>query len=162
LISRYEAVAVPFMIIALAASVTAAPRVGVVVVLVTLAIAVPTTLIARQADHAYPNMRAAVGFIAQKWQPGEVLVAGSGYPGLPDSLGYYATQLLPHYAQVRQSGRLRVTVAMKLIRRVGLITGSMGSIEQLAGPFARPPWRVIAAKPIGGTVPMEAIVVARP
>jgi mannosyltransferase len=158
LISRYDAVAVPFMVIAVAASVEAFPPAGVIVVLLALYIAVPASRLAHHADHAYPDTRTAVGFVAHSWRPGEVLVAGIGYPGLGASLLYYVKHFLPNDPMVARLKALPALLTLRRIPQVAVITAPVGPIGEVGGAFAKAHWRVTAVRQIAGTVPMQVFV----
>lgn len=161
LISRYDAVAVPLMALAIAATVEVLPVAGAALVALTLAIAIPTSIVAHQGRHAYPNTRRAVKLVAGTWRRGDVLLAGSGYPGLPFNLEYYATHLLPRGATVAYSGAamaLATAIRSRTVPGIALITEPIGTLAQGSGNFARAGFPVVVARGIEGPVPMQVFV----
>lgn len=164
LISRYDAVATPFMAISLAASIAMSARIGIPIVLAALYIALPASIASHQPQHAYPNTRAAVQEVARYWQRGDVLILGAGYPANPYSLQYYATHLLPKGAVVGYTHGTRLLLASirrKRVPGIALITQPVESIKTVTQNFARIHFRVVTAKDIQGAVPMQAFVANR-
>ena len=164
LISRYDAVAVPFMVIAIGVGVAVWGPAGLLLTTLALVVAVPANFAARHRDHAYPDTRAAVAVVARNWHGREVVLPGNGYPALPYNLQYYAQHLLPRKAFVVYSGGLSVLQAAVRDRAIGtiaLITDASRSLDELTQSFRRLHFHVDAAEPIRGSIPMQTLVVTR-
>jgi mannosyltransferase len=166
LISRYDAVAVPFMVIAVAASVVTFLPAGTVIAAYTLLIALPESWLAHDSHRAYPDTRAAMQLVAQHWRSGEVLVIGDGYPGLGFNLQYYAAHLLPAHAVTDYNqDRRRLIDALTLqtspIHRIAVITQPVATPSPVAVRFARAHWRVIAVRQLGGDIPLQVLTATR-
>jgi hypothetical protein len=163
-ISRYDAVAVPFIVIALAATIAAFRPAGLVIVVLALLIAWRASNAAHDPYHAYPDTRAAVTLVSQHWQPADVLVVGNGYPSLGFNLEYYVKHLLPQTAPVGYGQGINLLFAvtkMRSIPGVAVITEPIGSIAQDTINFAKAGFQVTGATQTGGTVPLQAFVVTR-
>jgi uncharacterized membrane protein len=165
LISRYDAVAVPFIVIALAATIAVFRPAGLLVVVVALVIAVPASIRAHQVDRAYPDTRAAMTIVSRHWLPGDVLIIGTGYPAIGYNLQYYATHLLPKTAPVSYGQPLSIifTVAnQKQVRGIALITEPVGPLAQVESNFfGKAGLHITGAGQTGGTLPMQAFIGAR-
>jgi mannosyltransferase len=164
LISRYDAVAVPFIIVALAVTVISCRPVGALLFPLVLGIAISGSVAAHEPANAYPDTRAAVRFVARHWHRGDVLIVGTGYPAYPYNLEYYVVHLLPRGASVVYTqglARFSMLIARRSVRGIALVSDPLGPIAGVERAFARVGYPVVAAKSIAGTVPMQAFVSER-
>lgn len=94
-ITRYTAVAAPFMLVAIGIVAAHAHRVLTAVLIAGAIIASGAALVAAQRDHGQnPDTRAAVAAAANGWSQGDI-VAGVGLLGFDGALSYYGDKLLP-------------------------------------------------------------------
>ena len=104
LISRYAAVGVPFMLIALSAGITLVRRpfaVPLAAIAVTAAIA--GTIGSHRSSGFYADTRAVAARIAEEWRPGDLVAHETSF-GVDYTLRYYAAQRLPRTAQIVGTG----------------------------------------------------------
>ncbi len=164
LVSRYDAVVVPFMAIAVAASLSVFLPAGLLVAGLAFYLALPASIAAHTDRYAYPDTRAAVRFVARHWQRGDILVFGAGYPAYPFSLQYYVAHLLPSTARVGYIDSpklLHIAISGKWAPGIAMITVPEHPLAVLGQDFARVGFRVTAATQIGGTVPLQVVVTKR-
>jgi hypothetical protein len=164
LISRYDAVAVPFIAIAIACSIVSVRWLGIAIFATALGVAIPASISAHQTVHEYPNTRTAVQFVAERWKPAEALVIGTGFSGY--GLQYYATSYLPKNASIGyNAGFAPLTYLLSHphfpVSRLAVITQPLGTERQLAARFATVHWRLLAFENITGTVPIQVLVASR-
>jgi mannosyltransferase len=94
-ITRYTAVAAPFVLIAIGAAAVNAPRIlGAVLVTATLALSIAGVVAAERPSGYYPDTRATIAAAAQNWHKGDFIVS-VGLLAFPDALTNYAERALP-------------------------------------------------------------------
>ena len=94
-LTRYTAVAAPFILVAIAAVAAHANRVFAAVLVTCALIASGAGVVSsHKRDGLYPDTRAAVSIAAEHWQHGDRLV-GIGLLGFDGALSYYGDKLLP-------------------------------------------------------------------
>lgn len=94
-LTRYTAVAAPFILVAIGIVAAHAQRALTAFLLTGAIVASGVTLLASQREHGQnPDTRAAVATVAAGWSKGDV-VAGVGLLGFDDALSYYGEKLLP-------------------------------------------------------------------
>lgn len=157
LISRYDAVAVPFMAVALAAPARTFPPLGFLVAAVALIAAVTASITAHKPAHFYADSRAATQFVARNWKPGEVLLSGQGVTGF--ELQYYVEHLLPRGALANYD--LTPAEEKSAIERapaVAVISQPLGPARTVARDFAAVRLRLVALKQFPAAVSLQAAV----
>ncbi|HEY1533019.1 MAG TPA: glycosyltransferase family 39 protein [Polyangiaceae bacterium] len=164
LISRYDAIAVPFVALSIASTVAIVRWIGIVVWAAALAIAIPANLTAHDTLHEYPNTRAAVQFVASSWRRNDVLIVGTAFGG--SELQYYAERYLPKNASIGYSAGFAplfylLTHPHYKISRLAMITQTLGSRSELAARFASRHWHLTSEREFTGTVPFQALTASR-
>jgi len=94
-LTRYTAVAVPFILVAIAAVAVRLHRpLAALLLICTLAASGIGLLAAQRDEGANPDTRAAIEKVADNWRQGDVVV-GVGQLGFDGALSYYGEKLLP-------------------------------------------------------------------
>ncbi len=129
MITRYTALAAPFMLLAIAAAVLTAPRpLGIALLAAALVPAVVVTAKSHRATGFYVNARAAIDYIARARAPEDVIVT----PGQADpdvQLTYYGARRLqptPTYVSGTQPAAVKHAIAQR--RRLWII--ALGDHQQ--------------------------------
>jgi mannosyltransferase len=162
LISRYDAVAVPYMAIALATGAVAFRVAGSIVAALALLVAAGASVDAHRARYRYPDTRAAMESVASAWRPGDVLLPFRGYPAIGDQLEYYARRLLPAGARVRYGVTSRdVTRALATAPGVAIVSEPLAPLPAAAQVIRRAGMRVDRAAEVGGTARLQSFVAHR-
>lgn len=92
-LTRYAAVGVPFLLVAIAVIAVKAPRAaGTLLVAAALVASGFGLLASHRQDGQFPNTRAAIGTVADQWQPGDMFVS-VGLLGFDGALDYHAQEL---------------------------------------------------------------------
>ena len=98
-LTRYTAVAVPFILVAIAAVAVRLHRpLAALLLICTLAASGIGLLAAQRDEGANPDTRAAIEKVADNWRQGDVVV-GVGQLGFDGALSYYGEKLLPRGAR---------------------------------------------------------------
>ena len=96
LLIRYAGVSVPFMLLSLAVATVMLPRPAAAVLLVgVLALSLWNLRVATQPNAQHQNFRGALNYVADRYRPGDVVVALGGQLAAFD-LDYYVPRILPH------------------------------------------------------------------
>ena len=126
-ITRYTAVAAPFMLTAIAAAVTLLPRPPAATLLIaTLVVSAVGLAASHQRTGYYAPAREAIAYIRTRLAPADVILT-PGPPGDDVPLDYYGQRLLdplPEFIASTDTGRVAAALAER--RRVWLITQIAG------------------------------------
>ena len=164
-LTRYTAVAAPFILVAIGAVAAQAHRaVATVLVLGALA-ASGAALLASNGEHGQnPDTRAAIAAAAADWREGDV-VASIGLLGFDGALSYYGDKLLPPGSrEIAAFGTLEAALdAPRLFDaaiagdRLWLVADPPISAARLNGTLARLDYRATAIEVFEGNAPVQLI-----
>jgi hypothetical protein len=162
MITRYTAVAAPFMLAAIAVAVVTAPRpLGIAFLAVALVPAVAVTAKSHRATGFYVNARGAIDYVAHHRAPRDVVVT----PGQADpdtQLAYYGTQRLrppPAYLPFANAAGIRNAVAQR--RRLWLIAvGDRRLVKAARANLAPIGYRASKVRFLPADVPLVVILAA--
>jgi hypothetical protein len=164
-LSRYTAVAAPFILVAIGVVAALAHRALTALLLAGALVASGASLLASQREHGHnPDTRAAVTAVASNWRAGDV-VAGVGLLGFDGALSYYGEKLLPPGSRdVSGFGTLdaavddpRIFDAVWAGKRLWFLADPPMSAAQLRDAFARLEYRVTLSHVFDGNAPVQLI-----
>ena len=168
-LTRYTAVAAPFILVAIGVVAIHVHRALTAVLLAGALAASGAALVAAQQPQGQnPDTRAAVSAVAANWRDGDV-VAGIGLLGFDGALSYYAERLLPpDSGGVAAFGSLSAAVEAPEIfgaaldrRRLWFIADPAMSAAQMRPVLARIEYRAVAAKVFAGNAPVQLVLAER-
>lgn len=164
-LTRYTAVAAPFILVAIGAVAAYAHRALTAVLLAgALAVSAAALVAAQQHDGQNPDTRAAIATAASNWRDGDVVV-GLGLLGFDGALSYYAEKLLPPDArEVPAFPSLDAAVDSPPVfeaavdgRRLWLVADPAMSALQLQRALARLEYRAVSAQVFEGNAPVQLV-----
>lgn len=168
-LTRYTAVAAPFIVVAIGAVVAQAQQALAAALLVGALIASGAALVAAQrADGRNPDTRTALATVAGSWHEGDV-VASVGLLGFDGALSYYGDRYLPPGARevlpfatledvVADSRIVDAVIAGHALWLVADPPASAARLRAALGPFD---YRVTAARTFAGNAPVQLVRAAR-
>ena len=137
LLTRYTAVATPFMLLLAGGAVVGAPRaLGVAVGCAAVACAIATTVLNHGSGSFYPDVRAAYAEIAAGYRPGDAITV-SGYASIGPVSEYYRGQLVPQAPSALLPGmEARTGQVIRERRRVWILSSSVADLPGLRRALA--------------------------
>lgn len=167
-LTRYTAVAAPFLLVAVAAAVTTTPRaLGTTLLVVALAVAATGLVRSHRRGGFYPDARAAVAYIDARWRAGDVIVT-PGQAGFDIPIAYYGgRRLRPPPRFVESHDRSAVAATYQSGARVWFVFASPGpgtsarSLLRLAdGALARVRYGAVSARTFPGSATLGIVLAA--
>lgn len=164
-LTRYTAVAAPFILVAIGIVAMHVHRALTAVLLVgALAVSAAALVAAQQPQGQNPDTRAAVAAVASNWRAGDVVV-GIGLLGFDGALSYYGEKLLPPGAgDVAAFPSLSAAVEAPEVfgaavdrRRLWFIADPVMSAAQMRAALAQLEYRAVGAKTFAGNAPVQLI-----
>jgi len=164
-LTRYSAVAAPFILVAIGVVAAHAHRALRTALLVGALAASVAALVASARDHGQnPDTRAAVSTIASGWREGDV-VSGIGLLGFDGALSYYADKLLaPGARDLAEFGTLdaaidapRVFDAATSGKRLWFIADPPMGPAQLRETLGRLDYRATLTRVFDGNAPVQLV-----
>lgn len=164
-LTRYTAVAAPFILVAIAIAVTCLHRALTAVLLTGALVASAAALFASQQDRGQnPDTRAAFATAAANWRDGD-LVVGLGLLGFDGALSYYGEKLLPPGSRdVPAFASLEAAVDAPAVfdaavdrRRLWLVADPVMSAAQMRAALARLEYRPVATHVFTGNAPVQLV-----
>ena len=169
-ITRYTAVASPFMLVAIAIAVLRAPRALGVGLLALALIAGTIGIAASYTDRGqWPDLRGSMTAVAEDWRPGDVIVSleDLSYGG---AMSYYDQRLLPPGAPAsRGYGSAYAALDAPPSREalgdghsVWVVSAAPVAYDELRGAAARAGAEVLTEEQFPGSYPVQVNRVERP
>ena len=164
-LTRYTAVAAPFILVAIGVVATHVHRALTAVLLAGALAASAAALVAsQQPDGQNPDTRAAVATAAANWRDGDVVV-GLGLLGFDGALSYYGDKLLPASAGELPAFRTmqdavdapRVFDAAVDGRRMWFIADPVMSAAELRNALAPIEYRPVTTQVFAGNAPVQLV-----
>ncbi|HVF76880.1 MAG TPA: glycosyltransferase family 39 protein [Solirubrobacteraceae bacterium] len=164
-LTRYTAVAAPFILVAIGIVAAHAHRVLAIVLVAGAVVASGAALVASQGEHGQnPDTRAAVAMAAAGWSKGDV-VAGIGLLGFDGALSYYGEKLLPPGTPpVSAFGTLDEAVAAPSVfsaaerrSRLWLLADPPLNPAQLRSALSRLSYEATATQVFDGNAPVQLV-----
>lgn len=137
LLTRYTAVATPFMLLLAGGAVVGAPRaLGVTVGCAAVACAIATTVLNHGSGSFYPDVRAAYAEIAAGYRPGDAITV-SGYASIGPVSEYYRGQLVPQAPSALLPGmEARTGEVIRKQQRLWILSSNVADLPALRRALA--------------------------
>ena len=164
-LTRYTAVAAPFILVAIAIAATSLHRALTAVLLAGAIVASGASLIAsQQAGGQNPDTRAALATAAANWRAGDVVV-GVGLLGFDGALSYSGERRLPPGARdLPAFASLQEAVAAPAVfdaavdgRRLWFVSDPVLSAAQMRVALADLEYRPVSTRVFAGNAPVQLI-----
>ena len=159
LLTRYTAVATPFMLIAVAGAIRGLPRTASGVVAgVALTCAIAGSVLSHSSPAFYPDVRVAYEQLAAGWRPGDAIVV-SGYASIGPITEYYRRRVLPSAPAALGPGQPAETqAAIRQRRRLWLIGDGPTAKPVIDRQLARFGYRSVRASSLDGNADLEVVL----
>lgn len=164
-LTRYTAVAAPFILVAIGVVATHVHRALTAVLLAgALAVSAAALVASQQPDGQNPDTRAAVATAAANWRAGDVVV-GLGLLGFDGALSYYGEKLLPPGAGELPAFRTmqdavdapQVFDAAVDGRRMWFIADPVMSSAEMRNALAPIEYRPVTTQVFAGNAPVQLV-----
>jgi hypothetical protein len=160
-LTRYAAVAAPFMLVAIGIVVSRLPTaMGVGLMAVALVASVIGIVAAQLPSGQWPDARGAFADTAQRWHPGDAVVGLNNF-AYPDSMDFYADRMPAgatakgYYTSYDAFQSPDVQTALKHCDRVFVVSSPPASPLDVYGMAAQNGARVTAERQWGGAYPVQ-------
>jgi len=164
-LTRYTAVAVPFILVAIAAVAVRLSRPLAALLLTLTLVASGIGLLAAQRDEGRnPDTRAAIETVADNWRQGDVVVS-LGLLGFDGALSYYGEKLLPAgsstvpgFSTLARAGEAPVVFEAAIDgRRIWFLSDPVMSAKELRAGFARLGLKPVFARTFTGNAKIQLV-----
>jgi 4-amino-4-deoxy-L-arabinose transferase-like glycosyltransferase len=166
-LTRYAAVAVPFMLVAIGVVISRLPQaMGVALMAVAVVASVIGIVAAQLPSGQWPDARGAFADTAHRWRSGDVVVGLNNF-AYPDSMDFYADRLPAgaggakgYYTSYDAFNAPQVKRALKDCKRVFVVSSPPANPEDVYGMAAQNRARVIGERQWGGAYPVQVNTVS--